>query len=51
MIGVLWRTPRYSNHQNDLFDHGMLLLGLNHFLIYEKVSEVMAAEDSNVLPP
>ena len=30
---------------------GMLLLGLNYFLTYEKISEVMAAEDSNVLPP
>ena len=51
MIRVLRRTPRDSNHPNDLFNLGMLLLGLNHFLFYEKVSEVMAAEDSDVLPP
>ena len=47
MIGVLRRTPRDSNHPNDLFNQGMLLLGLNHFLICEKISEV----NSNVLPP
>ena len=29
----------------------MLFLGSNHFLIYEKISELKAAEDSNVLPP
>ena len=40
-----------KNHPNDLFNQGMLLLGLNHFLIYKMVSEVMAAEGSNALPP
>ena len=33
------------------FNQSMLLLGSNHFLIYEKISEVKTAEDSKVLPP
>ena len=33
------------------FNQGMLLLGSNHFLICEKISEVKAAEDSKVLSP
>ena len=33
------------------FNQGMLLLGSNHFLTYEEISEVKVAEDSIVLPP